>query len=549
MSEYDDQKISEEYKLAYHQELASNQDYLNLFDTESKKRNYFLAYDRGVQYKSHFDFLNSDQTQIKAYHSPYLENAAHRQRNCPNRRMVSINFDLNSQLDKRDVMGLISPPIRVAQGSKGKELILSTAFDAFSMDNLDNLPKECRGDSSREFFEKAKKNIKMIVNNINLILGLSKFEKVFEEVDKSYKFKKCQYEPINCSDILASIKIAFKEFEEVFLKPFNNKNLSKEQYQTLYNFLIIFKQKRHLRYLCSIADEDCGNFSNVILDATLNLLNLKFNDVEKQSTHYYSCFSTKYFYQKENIDDYIIKLDKVVDSNLQFKLSTHFQEKLLIDQYNNETSLLCEKCHNGIELKDDGRYHYKHRSHDKLLGEKEPRRKEAVTIFDYFNPQVSNPNKTTANQDGFLFGDHNTFVFYLVDKCEMEKFPQNAQKMNFDGLKDQIITINSKLDCLFFPLITHTCVNNHSTEIPSTKTNAYPYIEVPSLMKGNNLYLPLRNGMADVNELLEDINQLYCVENQPVNKSDQFIQNQIMCESKSIQIPNEGFESEIDCGQ
>ena len=136
------------------------------FNTESKRRNYLLAYDRGQAFiGNYFPESLKDKVSTTPYNSPDLE-VGNNQSNsdrfaCPNRRSIVVDMKFNPNFKVESTPGAFTPAFQVAKGAANHENILAAAFDAENK-RLEDLPVYCRNDSSLDFIKRSKKELKEV---------------------------------------------------------------------------------------------------------------------------------------------------------------------------------------------------------------------------------------------------------------------------------------------------------------------------------------------------------------------------------------------------
>lgn len=523
------------------------------FDTDSKRRNYLLAYDRGEEFiDKYFPEDLKGKVKTTPFNSSDLE-VGNNQNNsdefaCPNRRSIVVDMKFNPNLKIQSSPGEFTPGFKVATGSSNNENILAAVFDAHSK-KLEDLPEFCRNKSTEDFIKDAKERfvlVKKLADNSASIEALKNVSKLsLEEDDIS---SDCEYfgkqnggrSLEKCLSIRRSLKDSIANY---------SKNNSEEN---LYNLIASMTfgsdnlKKAALRSVCKGYDADCKSFKIIMNEMDQISERISIKGKSYNSSHFMDCFSNKLYYKKElkeNIGEYITQAVELRDPITGEMKISYTEENIPKTARGN--GFLCQACGNGLRLQ-KGVLGYQSRASTDHTKEQ---LSDSLKTYDALH---SNPDTNTM----FMMGHQKGLNLYIIKDCKIDNFDkisENSQMVSVEDLKVKKIKIGPN-DCIFKPKVINSCVHAPAGEGKPDDNNMSYIAKVPSFLTNKTISTVNEANANIMNNIFTALKDDYIktcqFDGEPkkrLNKSPKEVIGNVLCKTKGIHIPSPSFDSKKDC--
>lgn len=519
------------------------------FNTDSKRRNYLLAYDRGQAFIDNYFPQNlKNKVTTTPYHSPDLE-VGNNQSNsdqfaCPNRRSIVVDMKFNPNFKVASTPGTFVPAFKVARGAENHENILAAAFDAENK-KVSDLPLYCRNGSTAAFLERSKKEIQKVRRTFSSTKNLESLKKIISKnlsPEKIESFCRGGTREV-CLNAKNEVVRAFSSYES---------SPSDENLYALVASLTITNDRRkglYVRNICraSSGDKDCAEYQ-AIVDSVVPISDRMYDgSARRNSSHFMDCFSNKLFYQKEmqaNPDRY---LTPVVD--LRDPQTGEMKIGLTPEHIPNTTKgkgFVCVQCGNGLKFANN-QMRYSHRAN----GSDHTREQKNDSVLSY-----NGISDNASTQSMFMMGQQKGLNVYIVKDCNvanMDSLQQNSQMVSLQDLQEKRVAVSPN-DCIFKPNVINSCVHAPAGE-GEGDDNAMTYEStVPSFLTGKNIDLTFDSNANILNDVLTGLREDYiktCQFNgdvaEDIRDTPESVIDNILCENRGIHIPKPSFNSRADC--
>tara|TARA_R110000868_G_scaffold136049_1_gene348785 strand:+ start:9054 stop:11078 length:2025 start_codon:yes stop_codon:yes gene_type:complete len=517
------------------------------FDTDSKRRNYLLAYDRGQEFINNFFPENlKGRVSTTPYNSPDLE-VGNNQSNsdkfaCPNRRSIVVDMKFNPNFKVQSTPGAFTPAFQVARQATNHENILAAAFDA-STKSLADLPAYCQNDSTKAFLERSKHEMKEVRKTFSKTDNLALMQEMFEqELSPERNERRCgRLEPIvkeKCFSVRTQLTNAFATYKTA---P-SDDNMYKLVAALTYT--ADNRKKVFVRNICRSSDSKCSKYQKIV-DGLIPISDrMSANNKSLNSSHFMDCFSNKLFYQKEFETNAAEYLTPVVD--LRDPQTGELRVNLTADNIpttGRGKGFLCQACGNGLKF-EDGHFDYSHRA----------RTSHPAGQLADSQAQYNNIMAGASSNNMFLMGQQKGLNVYIIKDCntsDMANVMANSQMVALQDLSEKKVTV-APGDCIFKPHVINSCVHAPAGEGDGEEDQMTYVSTVPSLLTGKNLEITLESNVDIINELMTGLQDDYIKtchfeDRQNLKDTPKDIIDGILCENRGIHIPKPSFNSAQDC--
>lgn len=518
------------------------------FNTESKRRNYLLAYDRGQAFINNF-FPNDlkDKVSTTPYNSPDLE-VGNNQSNsdkyaCPNRRSIVVDMKFNPNFKVESTPGAFTPAFQVARGASNYENILAAAFDAESK-SLNDLPLFCRNGSTAQFLERSKTEMGKVRNTLSKTANLNVIRNMITQyLTPERNERTCSpFSGADRENCLAQKQQLIDAFSSYESEP-NDKNL----YELVASLTYTSdpKKKRAIRNYCpSSSNQDCQKYQSIVDSFVAVSDRIRERSTERNSSHFMDCFSNKLYYQKEFKHNPSKYLTPVVD--LRDPQTGELRIDLNAENIPNTSrgqGFICQACGNGLKFA-DGKFRYSHRARSSHTPSQ---REDSVNVYN----NIMN-NSSSSNM--YLMGQQKGLNVYIVKDCnvsDMDNIAQTSQMVSLIDLEEKKVVV-SPGDCIFKPNVINSCVHAPAGEGDGGDDGMTYTSTVASFLTGKNLEISLSSNVDILNEVMTGLKDDYIQTCQiqdfePLQATPKDIVDGILCENRGIHIPKPSFDAASDC--
>lgn len=522
------------------------------FNTESKRRNYLLAYDRGQAFiGNYFPEDLKDKVSTTPYNSPDLE-VGNNQSNsaqfaCPNRRSIVVDMKFNPNFKVESTPGAFTPAFQVAKGAANHENILAAAFAAENM-KLEELPVYCRTESSIDFIRRSKIELKEVRKTL---LDNSNRAVLREVIGQGLSPENIEYA---CNRTVANLKTKCMETQRELRLAYQEYEANPND-ETMYSLVASMTVKRDrakenfVLGMCKVTANRrkpvCLKYNDIIQsfipvsDAMKNRANKNLN-----SSHFMDCFSNKLYYQKEfklHPEKYLTPVVDLRDPQTgELKIDLNADN---IPSTAKGKGFVCQACGNGLRFS-DGKFDYHHRAgSDHSVSQQQ----DSVNVYN-------NIMANQSSQNMYLMGQQKGLNVYIVKDCNVSNLDDvaaNSQMVSLQDLEEKKITVAPN-DCIFKPNVINSCVHAPDGSGDGGDDNMSYTSTVPSFLTGKNLEITLDSNVNILTEVMEGLKDDYIATCEFQDKLDlketpANVIDSVLCENRGIHIPKPSFDSKEDC--
>lgn len=517
------------------------------FNTESKRRNYLLAYDRGQAFIGNYFPENlKDKVTTTPFNSADLE-VGNNQSNaakfaCPNRRSIVVDMKFNPNFKVESTPGAFTPAFKVARGSANHENILAAAFDAESK-MLTDLPPYCRNGSTEEFMKRSKDEMRSLRRNLANTKNLALIKNIITKNLTAERIeRKCKNQiPKNkekCYKEKNELLNAFKNFES------DPSDVNMYQLVASLTFNGDGLKKSYVRSICPTSDSDCEKYKKLTDEFVAVSDRMKHGSSNLNSSHFMDCFSNKLFYQKElknNPGEYLTPVVNLRDPQTgELKIDLNEDN---IPNTSKGKGFVCQACGNGLKYVDGG-LSYSHRAKSNHSASQKA---DSINVYNNIMNNASNENM-------YMMGQQKGLNVYIVKNCDvsnLDQVAQTSQMVSLNDLKQKKITVNPG-DCIFKPNVINSCVHAPDGTGDGGDDDMSYTSNVPSFLTGKNLEITLDSNVNILNEVMEGLKDDYIEtcqfeERADLKETPANVIDAVLCENRGIHIPKPSFDSAEDC--
>lgn len=517
------------------------------FNTDSKRRNYLLAYDRGQAFiDNYFPDSLKDKVTTTPYHSPDLE-VGNNQRNsdqfaCPNRRSIVVDMKFNPNFKVESTPGAFTPAFQVARGSANYENILAAAFDAENK-NLADLPAYCRNGSSEEFIQRSKNEMRSIRRTLADTRNLALMKRIIESsLTPSAIERKCKNlgSPLKekCYKEKNELVEAFRLYET------DPSDTNMYALVASLTFTSDTRKKVNVRNICSSSDRDCERYKAIADDFIAVSDRMRNGSAALNSSHFMDCFSNKLYYQKElrsNPEEYLTPVVNLRDPQTG-ELKVDLNESNIPNTAKGK-GFVCQACGNGLRYA-DGAFTYSHRARSNHSASQS---QDSVHVYN-------NIMNNASSESMYLMGQQKGLNVYIVKNCDvsnLDQVAQTAQMVSLNDLTEKKVVV-APGDCIFKPNVINSCVHAPDGAGDGGDDDMSYTSTVPSFLTGKNLEITLDSNVNILTEVMEGLKDDYIETCQFQDKEDlketpANVIDGVLCENRGIHIPRPSFDAAADC--
>ncbi|PIP89619.1 MAG: hypothetical protein COW01_11620 [Bdellovibrionales bacterium CG12_big_fil_rev_8_21_14_0_65_38_15] len=522
------------------------------FNTDSKRRNYLLAYDRGQAFiGNYFPDNLKDKVSTTPYNSPDLE-VGNNQSNsdrfaCPNRRSIVVDMKFNPNFKVESTPGAFTPAFQVAKGAANHENILAAAFDAENM-KIEDLPAYCRTQSSLDFISRSKKELKKVRKTL---LDNSNRAVMREVIGQGLSPENIEYA---CNRTLSNLKAKCVETQNELLLAYREfeANPTDESMYALVASMTVKRDRAKENFVLGMCKMTANRRKpvcvkyNEMIQSFIPVSDAMKNNAKKDlnSSHFMDCFSNKLYYQKEfklHPEKYLTPVVDLRDPQTgELKINLNADN---IPSTAKGKGFICQACGNGLRFK-DGKFDYHHRAgSDHSVTQQQ----DSVNVYN-------NIKAIQSAQTMYLMGQQKGLNVYIVKDCNVSNLDEvatNSQMVSLQDLEEKKVTV-APGDCIFKPNVINSCVHAPDGIGAGDEDDMSYTSTVPSFLTGKNLEITLDSNVNILNEVMEGLKDDYIEtcefqDKEDLKETPANVIDGILCENRGIHIPKPSFDSKEDC--
>jgi hypothetical protein len=572
---------------------------LNHLNTDSKRRNYLLAHDRGSVFKDQFipkDLQNS--VSVKPFNSSRLEKGNTSQNSekyaCPTRRSIAVDMKFNPNFKIKSKPGSFSPAFSILRGDENRKNIVAAVFDASSK-NESELSAVCDNSSSKDFIKVAKdryNRLKSImdkgvllknVENPNATVKsdnkkIARFKGNYKEAianlmarelspssiqDKCERFDKFSYR-LN-KDYFSDCITRMKEIKETYSSYESNKSdenffaFISNLFYTRGNDRRAIDQRMVINNICSynksndkVADQqagECTAFRDLVEVVKQSSDKVFASGKVKNSSHFMDCFSNKLYLNQElkkAPGRYLFPVSDMRDPATG-NLNIDFSGENIPDTKKGK-GYICQACGSGLSYNEttnklDVKLRASFNDHTK------EQKADSQSTYDHYH-------HPSSGADLDKIGTQKGLNLYIVKNCDVsnvDDLKKNAIPVNLQDLKSKKVKV-SPTDCVYKSPVVSSCI--HAPDgVGDGESSKLNYVStLPSFLTGKNVEIALENQVVTMKSISDSLKQdyvNYCAISEEGQKAlmgtpDEVIDD-ILCKNKDISIPSLDNNSQQDC--